>query len=227
MAEIARYLREPVRAYLAEKMVFVGGARQVGKTTFAQTFLGTAASASPAYLNWDNTKTRAALIRGESPPRQPLIVLDEIHKYARWRNLVKGFYDTYGATTSFLITGSARLDFYRKGGDSLQGRYHYYRLHPFSPAEIEATPSAAGVSQLLRFGGFPEPFLRANERAWRRWQRERQARVIYDDVRDLENVREISVLRDQCEPMLFSVFPDREVISTRKTDRSNVLGSGE
>ncbi len=71
MAEIARYLREPVRADLAEKMVFVGGARQVGKTTFAQTFLGTAASASPAYLNWDNTKTRAALIRGESPPRQP------------------------------------------------------------------------------------------------------------------------------------------------------------
>ena len=38
---------------------------------------------------------------------------------------------------------------------------------------------------------------------------------------------EVSVLRDQCEPMLFAIFPDRKVISTRKTDRANVLGSGE
>ena len=38
---------------------------------------------------------------------------------------------------------------------------------------------------------------------------------------------EVSVLRDQCEPVLVGVFPDCEVISTRKTDRSNVFGSGE
>ena len=35
-----------------------------------------------------------------------------------------------------MITGSARLDLYRKGGDSMQGRYHYYRLHPFSMSEL-------------------------------------------------------------------------------------------
>lgn len=101
------------------------------------------------------------LIREELPPNQELIILDEIHKYARWRNLVKGFYETYRGSTSFLITGSARLDFYRRGGDSLQGRYHYYRLHPFSPHEKSNRPGRSVVDQLLKFGGFPEPFLRA------------------------------------------------------------------
>jgi hypothetical protein len=33
------------------------------------------------------------------------------------------------------VTGSARLDYYRRGGDSLQGRYFFHRLHPLSPAE--------------------------------------------------------------------------------------------
>ena len=30
------------------------------------------------------------------------------------------------------VAGSARLDLYRRGGDSLQGRYHHLRLYPFA-----------------------------------------------------------------------------------------------
>jgi uncharacterized protein len=189
-----RYLKESVQEDLKTRMVFIGGPRQVGKTTFALDFLTPPDVRHPGYLNWDDLSIRPALMRGELPPNQPLIILDEIHKYARWRNLVKGFYDTRKNTTGFIITGSARLDHYRRGGDSLHGRYHYYRLHPFSLAELNSKPSGKDLELLLRFGGFPEPLFRGEERFWRRWQRERTHRVIYDDIRDLEKVKEISLL---------------------------------
>ncbi len=189
-----RYIKNSVTEDLKNKMVFVGGPRQVGKTTFALTYLSESTEKHPAYLNWDNVLVRSSLMKGELPPNEDIIVLDEIHKFARWRNLVKGFYDTRKSDTSFIITGSARLDYYTKGGDSLQGRYHYYRLHPFSLRELNPNPTESDLQSLLKFGAFPEPFLRADERFWRRWQRERLQRVIYDDIRDLENVKEISLL---------------------------------
>jgi len=189
-----RYLQEPVAADLGEKMVFIGGPRQVGKTTFALGFLRGGTERHPGYLSWDDVMTRAALLRGELPSNQKLLVFDEIHKFARWRSLVKGFYDTRKSVTAILVTGSARLDYYRRGGDSLQGRYHYYRLHPFSLREMNPAPTEGDLEPLLRFGGFPEPLLRGDERAWRRWQRERVARVIGEDLRDLERVREVSLL---------------------------------
>jgi predicted AAA+ superfamily ATPase len=188
-----RYLRSPVTADLKTKMVFLGGPRQVGKTTFALGLLGGADGSHPAYLNWDVLESRRKLLRGELPPRQKLVVLDEIHKFARWRNLVKGFYDANRGRTAFLVTGSARLDYYRRGGDSLQGRYHYYRLHPLSLGELRNFGSAT-LERLLRFGGFPEPFLRGSEREWRRWQLERTQRVLREDLADLERVREVSLI---------------------------------
>ena len=166
----------------------------MGKTTFALGFLPDPGEKHPAYLNWDDTFDRTALIKGELPPNQKIVILDEIHKFARWRNLVKGFYDKNSSEISFLITGSARLDYYRKGGDSLQGRYHYYRLHPFSMMEINPDPTKDDFNTLMKFGGFPEPCLKGEERFWRRWQRERIQRVIYEDIRDLENIKEISLL---------------------------------
>lgn len=96
-------------------MVFVGGPRQVGKTTFSLTFLSSPSEKHPAYLNWDDLADRSALLKGELPSNQSCIVLDEIHKFARWRNLVKGFYDKNKSEISFIITGSARPDYYTKG----------------------------------------------------------------------------------------------------------------
>jgi predicted AAA+ superfamily ATPase len=189
-----RYLDSLTRSDLSEKMVFVGGPRQVGKTTFALSFLTPPSKDSSAYLNWDIVRHRKAILGTEFPPEQKLIVLDEVHKYARWRNLLKGFYDEFFPKRTFLVTGSARLDHYRKGGDSLVGRYHYERLHPFSVSEISTNPTAGDVEQLLKFGGFPEPLFKTSATFLRRWQRERNSRVLREDLRDLEQVKDIGLL---------------------------------
>ena len=190
-----RYIAEPVTSDLAERMVFVGGPRRVGKTIFALSLLPHGSDeSSPAYLNWDYLADREAILAARLPPNQRLVIFDELHKYAGWRGLIKGLYDKHRSSLSFLVTGSARLDYYRKGGDSLQGRYHYYRLHPFSLAECGRRPDAQSVAHLLRFGGFPEPFLRGEERFHRRWLREHSERVVHEDLRDLEQVREVTRL---------------------------------
>jgi uncharacterized protein len=173
-------------------MVFVSGPRQVGKTTLALQLAGIADRRHPAYLSWDDVRARPRIRAGELPSGQPLVILDEIHKYARWRGLVKGLFDTRAPGQSLIVTGSARLDVYRRGGDSLHGRFHPYRLHPLSVTEVGG--KRAELDTLMRFGGFPEPFFAANERAWRRWQRERRDRIVREDVRDLERVREISLI---------------------------------
>ena len=104
-----RYLERVVTPLLARKMVFIGGPRQVGKTTLALSLLGAGADEThPAYLNWDDPRAAARLRRLELPPSEPILVLDEIHKYARWRNLVEGLCDTREPGRSFLITGSLR-----------------------------------------------------------------------------------------------------------------------
>ena len=189
-----RYNKKSIEEDLKSTMVFIGGPRQTGKTTFALNFLSEPSEKHPAYMNWDDLGARSSLLKGELPANQKCIILDEIHKFARWRNLVKGFYDTNRSEIAFIITGSARLDYYSKGGDSLHGRYHYYRLHPFSPRELNPAPTKDDIQTLLKFGGFPEPCLKGEEKFWRRWQRERLQRVIYEDIRDLENIKEISLL---------------------------------
>jgi len=183
-------------------MVFLGGPRQVGKTTLALGLLSPAADTPhPAYLNWDHAPTAARLRRGELPADEPLLVLDEVHKYARWRGLVKGIYDTEKSRRRILVTGSARLDYYRKGGDSLAGRYRHFRLHPFSINELNSSATRSDLEVLLRFGGFPEPFLLQDEREWRIWQRDRVSRVVREDLRDLEHVREVSLVEHLVEAL--------------------------
>jgi predicted AAA+ superfamily ATPase len=201
---VERYLKELVEEDLREKMVFLGGPRQVGKTTLALGLLNGGSEDHPAYLNWDSPAVKRALLQGALPANEPLIILDEIHKFKGWRNLVKGFYDTNKSQRRFLITGSARLDHYRRGGDSLQGRYHYLRLHPLSLYEANPAPTRADLDHLLQFGGFPEPFLKGNARHWKRWQREHQSRVIREDLVSLERVDEVSQIE-----LLAQVLPAR------------------
>ena len=148
-----RYLTEQVLTNLKRKMVFVAGPRQVGKTTMAKAML----KKPEGYLSWDIRPQRDRILREEWPDVL-LLVLDEIHKFRKWRNMLKGLFDQYKGEKQILVTGSARLDYYRYGGDSLQGRYHLLHLYPLSVAELKIRTSH-DFKTLLSLGGFPEPFI--------------------------------------------------------------------
>ena len=152
---VKRYLKDPILEDLKKKMVFVGGPRQVGKTTLSLDL----APARHRYLNWDVLEDREFILR-QRFPTEKFIIFDEIHKFKKWRNYIKGFYDKNKTGKKILVTGSARLDYYRHSGDSLQGRYHYYRLHPLTVNEL-GIDNLKEMKALLTLGGFPEPFFRA------------------------------------------------------------------
>ncbi|MBI1862422.1 MAG: ATP-binding protein [Deltaproteobacteria bacterium] len=185
-------------------MVFLAGPRQVGKTTEALSLLGAEESSHAGYFNWDYPVQRDAIRTLLFPPRQRLIVLDEIHKYKKWRNLIKGAYDVQKSRHRFLVTGSARLDYYNRGGDSLQGRYHLLRLHPFSLSELKSLFPNVTLQNLFDYGGFPEPLFKRREIFSRRWRKERTDRVLSEDVRSLERVEEVSRLEE-----LVAALPSR------------------
>jgi predicted AAA+ superfamily ATPase len=218
-----RYLHQVIAADLREKMVFVGGPRQVGKTTLAR-LVGDKKYQEYLYLNWDHRDDRKTILEGRFKGTAKLVIFDEIHKYLKWKNYLKGEFDQNKGKFHFLVTGSARLDLYRQGGDSLMGRYHYYRLHPFSLGEalgnksnlqiftpLKFPPSSNNqrastqlFTDLFTFGGFPEPFLKKDQKTWRRFQNERLDRLIKGDIRDIESIRDLSALQ-----ILVEILPSK------------------
>jgi len=179
---------------LQRKMVFLSGPRQSGKTSLARQMCRRAGvDPKKWYLNWDSLAHRDNIMSESFPSGKGLLVLDEVHKYRRWRQTVKGLYDTRGDELRILVTGSARLDHYRRGGDSLQGRYHFLRLLPFSAAEL-GKPDPACIRDLMRFGPFPEPFLAASLTESRRWSRDYRSRLVREDLRDLERVVDLDLI---------------------------------
>jgi predicted AAA+ superfamily ATPase len=109
-----RYLEPHLRSDLQKKMVFLTGPRQCGKTTLAQAVLKSAGAGR--YLNWDDPDYSKWIMKGAWSDHERMIVLDEIHKLHKWKSWIKGTYDTQKELHQFLITGSARLDVYQKGG---------------------------------------------------------------------------------------------------------------
>ena len=166
----------------------------MGKTTLAKAVLS-GNYPDGRYFNWDFDEDRQDILQKRWSTDNTLLIFDELHKFPKWKGWIKGIYDVSHDFHSFLITGSARLDIYRRGGDSLLGRYHYWRLHPFTLDEIPKGVSPKDAfKRLMTLGGFPEPFLEGDERLARRWRRERFDRVLREDVRDLEPVKDIQLL---------------------------------
>jgi len=191
---IPRYNEEVIREDLNRKMVFVAGPRQAGKTTLAKELIHkSGVSVDIWYMNWDAADDRERIIQEHFPAGSGLLALDEIHKYSRWRQVVKGLYDKRSKDLQILVTGSAKLDHYRHGGDSLQGRYHFHRLHPLSLAELK-TRSTSDLQHLLQYGGFPEPFLLGSEKETKRWSREYRSRLVREDLQDLERVKDLALI---------------------------------
>lgn len=190
-----RYCEKFIIEDLKKKTVFIGGPRQVGKTTLAKRLLKED-HINGEYFNWDKDDDRKAIQKLQWKKDSSLVVFDELHKYLRWKRWIKGIWDSRTTDQTYLVTGSARLDVYKRGEDSLMGRYHYWRLHPLSLDELPAGISKEeGFKRLLTLGGFPEPFLSMDERQARRWRRERFDRIINEDIRDLEQIRNIQILQ--------------------------------
>jgi len=192
-----------------EQMVFLSGSRQVGKTTIAK-FLE-----NSQYLNWDNIAERKKILsimedlseqRNFAELDKNLIIFDELHKFKNWKNYIKGFYDSYKPSYQVVLTGSARLNIYRKGGDSLMGRYFNYTVHPLSLGELLRPDFKQGDLQtplrcsnneyetLYKFGGYPDPFLRQKEEFHLMWQNLRFQQLFREDIRDIEDVKLIGQL---------------------------------
>lgn len=213
-----RYLTPYILADLKEKMVFLSGPRQVGKTTLSQK-IGKDDFKQFAYLNWDLRADREQILKTEWPADAELIIFDEIHKYRKWKTLIKGYYDKYKERYKFFVTGSARINIYRRGSDSLQGRYHHCRLHPFSLAEycekknllipgekliFPSEQNQEALDTLFRFGGFPEPLFKQDERHLRRWHKEKLERLFREDIREVEMIRDLSGIQ-----LLSDLIPGR------------------
>jgi hypothetical protein len=198
------------------QMIFLAGPRQVGKTTISQA----AASLTQqlVYLNWDYEEDQALILKGPqaileqygllAPQLQkPILILDEIHKLKQWRNYLKGFYDKHSSLLHFIVTGSSKLDVYRRSGDSLMGRYFPYRVHPLSVAElIRATVADSEIqspqpldedlfSALIQFGGFPEPFSKQSQIFYHRWNKLRSDQLFQFDIRELTRIHELAQMR--------------------------------
>ncbi len=225
-----RYLNVLVKDFCFKdhKMAFISGPRQCGKTTMAKAMLGEREAG--AYFNWDEHEFRRTWTKSPSQiipisAKIPLVVLDEIHKAKLWKRTLKGIYDTLNKPADIMVTGSARLNVYKKGSDSLLGRYFHFRLHPFSLREMtnikEARPEhfiesifsrsrrvlksdQENLEALFRFGGFPEPLFSQNERKARLWRISRVEKVIREDLRDLSRIPELSQIE-----MLASLLPEK------------------
>lgn len=204
-----RILRDHLRQH--RQMAFVSGPRQVGKTT-------TCRALGDRYFSWDLPDHSRLVISGPRAVAEaaglfilsdakPVVVFDELHKYPRWKTFLKGFFDLHEQDCRILVTGSSRPDVFRKGGDSLMGRYFLYRMHPLSVAELLGTelpdeslwrlPRELAHDQweaLQRWGGFPEPWEKASETFSRRWRNLRRTQLIREDARDLTRIQELPLL---------------------------------
>ncbi len=226
----------------AGKMIFLSGPRQVGKTFFVKSKLQEMSN-EELYFNWDDPFVKrtynknphflkAFLAHAAGDP--PLVAFDEIHKHKNWKNILKGLYDIHSNKAQIIVTGSARLDFYKASGDSLIGRYFSYRLLPMGLAEasqdfsltinepsvlsfpdknnffprLPNTGKSAGLKEAfelwLRFGGFPEPFSKAKDGFSLKWRKDYRSLLISEDVRELTRIQDIKGLEQ-----LMLVLPEK------------------
>ena len=176
--------------FISQKIILITGPRQSGKATLAKMFSG-----KSHYLNYDSEKDREIYREKSWDRRCALIIFDELHKMKNWKRWLKGIFDTEGNHPSLVVTGSARLDTYRKAGDSLAGRYFQYRIHPLDLRELVAIDKKINrsevIEKLLQYSGFPEPFLENSQKFYNLWKKTHLDIILRQDLISLENVREI------------------------------------
>jgi uncharacterized protein len=236
----SEYLFDP--EVTAGKMIFLSGPRQVGKTFLVKQKLSELKNEA-LYFNWDDPVVRRTYnknphflkaLLAQAHGKSPLVAFDEIHKHANWKNILKGLHDIHAGEAQIMVTGSARLDFFKSSGDSLVGRYFSFKLLPLGfaeamqdlgystdepelfinpekerflsrlPGDEGGRPRKEAFEQWLRFGGFPEPFLRAKDRFSLRWRRDYRSLLTTEDLRDMTRIHDVKGI----EQLMF-VLPEK------------------
>ncbi len=180
---LERSIKKTASIFIEKKILLISGPRQVGKT-----YLSKSLSQDFIYLNYDNIDSQREIHERSWPRDNYLIIFDELHKMQNWKQWLKGIYDVEGISPKLLVTGSARLDTFRKVGDSLAGRYNLLHLLPLSVNEVSPNHSKEVIEQFLQLGQFPEPFLGGLESDARLWRKTHLDIIIRQDLLDLEKV---------------------------------------
>jgi uncharacterized protein len=214
-------------------LILLAGPRQAGKTTLARDLIART-FADSLYFNWDFPTDKARLLADpafftaeprRNPVARPLVILDEWHKYRHWKNYLKGIYDRFSRDYQFLVTGSGRLEYSRKIGDSLAGRFLRLHLFPFTVAElgssrmpwpafrldplgkssVDAKACSDDVFETLwECGGFPEPFTKGRKTFWRQWSRSYGQQIVRDDLQSVADLRNLDLVES-----LYALLPSK------------------
>jgi len=193
---------EQISQDLEKKMVFIVGPRQVGKTWLAKE-IGKKFT-NTVYLNYDRAEDRQIMKKEQWPSHTELLVFDELHKMKGWKNYLKGVFDTKESGLRILVTGSARMDTFRKSGDSLAGRFFVHHLFPISLAEIKDLEHSYGINHFIRRGGFPEPFLADSDDEAERWRAQYADGLVRTDILNFETLHNMKAVQ-----MIFDLLRER------------------
>ena len=189
---VNRAIFKNIKEDLKKKIILLTGPRQSGKTTFS-----TQLSDRFNYLNYDNSEHKIRIREQEWDREKELIVFDELHKMDNWKLFLKGVFDVEGIPPSIVVTGSSKLDVFRKVGDSLAGRFFRYRMHPFDLKEVhkqfKSSPDDL-LETMIRVGNFPEPFISGKETFYRRWKKSHMDIILRQDLIDLSIIQDIPKL---------------------------------
>lgn len=166
METIKREAENNLRNWLGKgKVLFLTGARQVGKTTLLQTLF--AETKDVLWLNADETPVRERLqimslenlknMVGKSK----WVIIDEIQRIQNAGLLLKLLHDHF-KDVQFIATGSSALDISETIFEPLTGRHLLFHLHPLMLAEMYKGLSPFKTEQKLPFhliyGCYPDVY---------------------------------------------------------------------
>jgi uncharacterized protein len=177
------------------KVIVIYGARRVGKTTLVKQILDNYPEGK--YINCDLLQYKAALettnseLLGDFIGNTSLLLLDEAQNIKNIGKILKILADTFQGV-QVIATGSSSFELSNKLSEPLTGRSRFYHLYPFSLEELRQSYSLieldAKISNILRFGLYPEVFGRSEEEATEELQNI-SSTYLFKDVLQLDNLK--------------------------------------